>query len=65
MRKLTLLLAIVAVAATPSLASAKAKHHAGAHHAKVTKVAKAQDLNADTYHLFADMFAPPAPAKKK
>jgi hypothetical protein len=64
MRKFTLLLAIAAIAAAPSLAMAKTtKHHAK--HAKSTKVAKV-DPNANTYRLFAEMFAPSkAPAKKK
>jgi hypothetical protein len=70
MRKLTLLLAIAAVAAAPSLATAKTTakaHHAKAHHAKTTKVAKNEykDPNANTWRLFADAFAPPAPAAKK
>ena len=66
MRKFTLLLAVAAIAAAPSLAMAKsAKHHAKAHHAKAAKVAKV-DPNANTYRLFAEMFAPSkAPAKKK
>ncbi len=68
MRKLTLLLAIAAVAAAPSLATAKtakhhAAHHAKAHHAKTTKAAKYVDPNANTWRLFADAGAPPAPAK--
>ncbi len=74
MRKLTLLLAAAALAAVPSVASAKTTkpmhkpmHRAKMHAAKPAKVAAAKDLNADTAHLFADMFAPskPEPVKKK
>jgi len=68
MSKFTLLLAIAAVAVAPSLASAKSTTHAKVHaHAKTTKVAKAdttKNLNADTYHLFANMFAPSNPPSK-
>ena len=71
MRKLTLLLAVAAIAAAPSFATAKTSakaHHAKVHHAKTTKVAKAEfkDPNANTWRLFADAFEPPpAPAKGK
>jgi hypothetical protein len=71
MRKLTLLLAIAAIAAAPSLATAKTTPHAKAHHAKVhhakeTKVAKKYaDPNENTWRLFADAVAPPKPAVKK
>ena len=70
MRKVTLLLAIVAVAAVPSLASAKTTkhkmHHARAHHAKVTKVAKYEDPNINTWRLFGLVRDDkPAPKAKK
>ncbi len=65
MRKFTLLLAIVAVAAAPSLASAKTTRHHAAHHAKAGVVAKYKDLNAHTWRLFAEAFAPAKPSKKK
>jgi len=73
MRKLTLLLAIAAIAAAPSLATAKTTtKHAKAHTAKAqtakpTKVAAYKDPNENTWRLFADAVAPPkpAPAAKK
>ena len=63
LRKFTLLLAVVALAGAPSLASAKSmKHHHAkmhTHHAKVAKMEKKQaDPNENTYKLFANMFAP-------
>ena len=66
MRKFTLLMAIVAVAAAPSLASAKTTKPPKAKAPKVEATNK--DLNANTGKLFADMFAPPPapkPAKGK
>jgi hypothetical protein len=72
MRKLTLLLAIAAIAAAPSLATAKATkhakaHHARVHHAKMTKVAKNEykDPNANTWRLFGLIPSQPAPKAKK
>jgi len=50
MRKLALLLAILFAAASPSLAFAAKKHH----HQKTMTVET--DPNADTTHLFRDMF---------
>lgn len=52
MRKVVFLLAVVALAAAPSLASAKTKHHR-AHQAKVVKDT---NPNANTVNLFANMF---------
>ncbi len=52
MRKAVFLLAIVAVAVSPSLASAKAKPHAKA--AKVEKPAAGP--NDNTFRLFENMF---------
>ena len=61
MRKLTLLLAIAAIAAAPSLATAKTTKPAKAKPAKV----EYKDPNANTWRLFADAFGPPpAPAAK-
>jgi hypothetical protein len=60
MRKLTLLLAIAAIAAAPSLATAKTTKPAKAKAAKV----EYKDPNANTWRLFADAFASPAPAAK-
>lgn len=61
MRKVTILLAAVALAASPSFAmAAKAKHHAKAHHAKAAKVAKPAapaNPNENTFKLFNNMFA--------
>ena len=72
MRKLTLLLAIAAIAAAPSLATAKTTkhakaHHAKAHHAKTTKVAKNvyKDPNENTWKLFGLVPSTPAPKAKK
>ncbi len=54
MRKVVFLMAIVAVAVTPSLASAKAKAKP---HAKVAKVEKpAAGPNDNTFRLFGNMF---------
>jgi hypothetical protein len=50
MRKLALLLTILFAAASPSLAFAAKKHH----HQKAMTVET--DPNADTTHLFRDMF---------
>jgi hypothetical protein len=50
MRKLVLLLAILFAATSPSLAFAAKKHH----HQKAMAVET--DPNADTTHLFRDMF---------
>lgn len=64
MRKLVFLLAIVAVAAAPSLASAKMKHKGMANHAKMhgkmhgAKQAKTDTWagpNGNTVHLLHDM----------
>ncbi len=49
MRKLALLLAILFAAASPSVAFAAKKHH---HKAMTVET----DPNADTSHLFRDMF---------
>lgn len=61
MRKFTILLAVAALAASPSLALAKAKHHKATHHAKVAKQAKPAQpqggLNENTFRLFNNMFA--------
>jgi len=65
MRKVTILLAAVALAASPSFAMAakakhKAVHHAKAHHAKTVKVAKPAapaNPNENTFKLFNNMFA--------
>jgi hypothetical protein len=69
MRKLTLLLAIAAIAAAPSLATAKTTakaHHAKAPKAKVMKVAEYKDPNINTWRLFGLVRDDkPAPKAKK
>jgi hypothetical protein len=68
MRKLTLLLAIAAIAAAPSLATAKTTakaHHAKAPKAKVMKVAEYKDPNINTWKLFGLVPSTPAPKAKK